>query len=376
MVSRSGSGFELRHRRAVDPYAHGHSRAETCAVDSDGVCHRPGCSSGSAGGGGRGHRRRPKYSSGPSSKTCKTLTWLRRASPWTSICGCAGRTRKSNPSATIEAMNSNGFQNTTTSSTGGVAPKPLYDAPVDLPDGSKYMLLRYQGVFSRKLMLQNYPFDTQVLRIVLKDERADTRKLEYVPDKKPISMARSLLLSIPGFSLGTPTLVIVAHQYETDFGDTSAPAEIPYSCIRIEIPVSRNPLPYLVKIVLPILIVIFVTSLIYAPPARLEEARAGIGITALLTIVALQWSAESSLPSVEYLTMLDVIYIVSMIYIAAAIGYTVLASRRNRHEMAQALTAAVDRRVGLISLAAYVILIAVTVYLHLRQAHPVTEFFP
>jgi hypothetical protein len=53
---------------------------------------------------------------------------------------------------------------------------------------------------------------------------------------------------------------------------------------------------------------------------------------------------------VDYLTMLDVIYIVSMVYILAAMAYTTLASRRNRAEMAQALTAKLDRRVGLISL--------------------------
>lgn len=289
--------------------------------------------------------------------------WLRWTNP------------KINPSASIESMNSNGFQNTTTSSTGGVAAKALYDAPVDLPDGSKYMLLRYQGVFSRKLMLQDYPFDTQVLRVVFKDETADANKLEYVADPDPISINKSLMMSIPGFSLGTPTLTVVQHQYETDFGNPAASSNTPYSCIRIEIPVQRNVLPYLVKIVLPIFIVILVTSLIYVLPARLEEARAGVGVTALLTIVALQWSAESDLPSVEYLTMLDLIYILSMAYIAAAMGYTVLASRRNRHEQAQALTGAVDRRVGIISLAVYAALIALTMYLHLHQAHPVTEHF-
>ncbi len=63
-----------------------------------------------------------------------------------------------------------------------------------------------------------------------------------------------------------------------------------------------------------------------------------------------------------------------MIYIAIAIGYTVLASRRNKHEMAQALTAAVDRRVGLISLLLYAVVIASTVYLHLRHAHPAPEY--
>ena len=54
--------------------------------------------------------------------------------------------------------------------------------------------------------------------------------------------------------------------------------------------------------VLPIFIVILISWLIYLLPARLEEARTGIGVTAMLTIVALQWTSDSSLPSVDYLT--------------------------------------------------------------------------
>ena len=40
------------------------------------------------------------------------------------------------PSDSIEPMNSNATQNTTTSKTGGVTGKPLYPAPIDMPDGS------------------------------------------------------------------------------------------------------------------------------------------------------------------------------------------------------------------------------------------------
>ena len=39
---------------------------------------------------------------------------------------------KIDPSATIESMNSEATQNTTSSSTGGVAGEPLYDAPLDM----------------------------------------------------------------------------------------------------------------------------------------------------------------------------------------------------------------------------------------------------
>ena len=124
---------------------------------------------------------------------------------------------------------------------------------------------------------------------------------------------------------------------------------------------------------LPIFIVILITSLIYLLPARLEEARTGIGVTAMLTIVALQWTTDASLPSVEYLTMLDLVYIVSMVYILAAMVYTVLASRRNRQEMAEELSGALDRRVGIISLVAYLVILGLTLAYYLSQRYNILD---
>ena len=275
------------------------------------------------------------------------------------------------PSATIESMNSEGTQNTTSSTTGGLAGEPLYDAPVDMPDGSKYQVLRYQGVFSRKMNLKRYPFDTQVLEMVFEDKRGNTSKIEFVPDANPITVNDAGSMSIPGYVLGAPSLTVAAHKYPTNFGDVSAEAGTPYSRIIIALPVTRDVLPYLVKIVLPIFIVVLITSLIYLLPARLEDARTGIGVTAMLTIVALQWTSDASLPSVEYLTLMDMVYIISMVYILAAMTYTVLASRRNRQEMAEALSVSMDRRVGITSLVLYLVILGITLAYYLNQHYNV-----
>jgi len=277
------------------------------------------------------------------------------------------------PSLTIEAMNSEGTQNTTSSASGGVSGEILYDAPLDMPDGSKYQVMRFQGVFSRKMNLEKYPFDTQVLEMVFEDKRRNKSGLEYVPDNPAVTINDGPAMSIPGYVLGTPTMIVVAHKYPTSFGDISVDAKIPYSRIIVALPVTRDVLPYVVKIVLPIFIVILITSLIYLLPARLEDARAGIGITAMLTIVALQWTTDASLPAVEYLTMLDLVYIVSMVYILAAMVYTVLASRRNRAEMAEALTAKLDRRVGVISLVVYLAILGLTLAYYLSQHYNVLD---
>jgi hypothetical protein len=89
--------------------------------------------------------------------------------------------------------------------------------------------------------------------------------------------------------------------------------------------------------------------------------------------VALQWTTDANLPAVQYLTMLDLVYIVSMIYILAAMAYTVLASRRNRAEMAQAFTAKLDRRVGIISLVAYLAILGLIVVYYLNQHYNVLD---
>lgn len=274
---------------------------------------------------------------------------------------------RTDPTDSVEVMNSNTFENTTTSQMGGIAAKPLYPAPRIMPDGSKYMAFRYQGVFSRKMNLEKFPFDVQNLVAIFEDQDQDTRQLVYVPDKNPIAI--SAAVNIPGYQIGTPSLTVRSHQYPTNFGDLTASPEEQYSRIIIAVPVTRDVLPYMVKLMLPILIVILITALIYVMPARFEDSRTGIGVTAMLTMVALQWTTDEGLPSVEYLTLLDLIYILSMLYILAAMGYTVIASRRTKKETADAILTSFDRRVGVTSLVIYAVMIAVALTYYLNHQY-------
>ena len=269
------------------------------------------------------------------------------------------------PTDSIEVMNSNARENTTSSATGGVSGRPFPEEPSEMPDGSKYQGFRYQGVFSKTMDLHRFPFDTQLLTVQLEDIDQDSRELEFVPDTEPVTINDQV--TIPGFEIGKPSLSVVGHQYPTTFGDLTVQSDPAYSRIVLAVPVARDALPYLVKIMLPIMIVILITSLIYMVPARLDEARTGMGITAMLTMVALQWSTDADLPSVEYLMMVDVIYVVSMAYILIAMGYSVFASRRSTEESADAVLRALDRRMGITSLVLYVVMIAIVVTWYLTQ---------
>jgi hypothetical protein len=269
------------------------------------------------------------------------------------------------PTDSIEVMNSNAMENTTSSATGGVSGRPFPAEPRVMPDGSKYQGFRYQGVFSKNMDRHRFPFDIQRLNVLLEDVNQNNRELEFVPDTSPVTINEQV--TIPGFQIGTPTLTVVSHQYPSSFGDLTVPPNPAYSRIVLAVPVARDALPYLVKIMLPIVIVVLITSLIYMIPSRLEDSRTGIGITAMLTMVALQWTTDADLPSVEYLMMVDVIYIVSMAYILFAMGYTVFASRRSTQESAEAILQALDRRMGITSLVLYVVVIAIVVTWYLTH---------
>jgi hypothetical protein len=56
---------------------------------------------------------------------------------------------------------------------------------------------------------------------------------------------------------------------------------------------------------------------------RYVEGRIGIGITALLTLVALQITSNSSLPEVDYLLLLDKLYILSYGFVVLTLAVIV-----------------------------------------------------
>ncbi len=181
--------------------------------------------------------------------------------------------------------------------------------PEVLDDGTLYQVLRIQGKFNTKLPLEQYPFDTQHLRVEIEDTTADVSGTVFEPDNDPISLTDSL--TIPGWDIGDPTLTVVDNTYDTDFGDPRFAGGATYSRAVFDLPVSRPKGTYALKLLLPMLLVALTATLSLLVHPQFVEGRIGIGITALLTLVALQLTSNSSLPEVDYLILLDKLYILS-----------------------------------------------------------------
>jgi hypothetical protein len=218
----------------------------------------------------------------------------------------------------------------------------LLDTPEEMPDGSRYSIIRYQGLFSTKFPLEAYPFDTQVLKVIMEDTLAGAQQQVYVADgDRPVMI--DPVITLPGFTVGKPTMRITTNTYPTNFGDLSKPRAEPYSRIIISIPVTRPVVAMSLKTFVPILLIVVCASLVFFVRPRYVEGRIGLGITALLTLVALQLTATASLPDVDYLMMLDKIFLLAYVFIIIALARVVATSWRGADAEAEAGIKRADR---------------------------------
>lgn len=200
-----------------------------------------------------------------------------------------------------------------------------YEEPVVLPSGEHYQVVRFQGRFSQKLPLYNYPFDRQTLTVKFEDGQREAAYLVYEPDPKGVVVNPELVL--PGFRRGEPRLVITDYAYPTDFGDPRNVKANVYSRVAVEIPIDRPVFACTVKFLLPVLCVVLCSALMLMLRSTWVDARIGIGITALLTIVALQITTNDDLPNVDYLVLMDKIYVGAYVYVIAGLGVVVRTTR-------------------------------------------------
>jgi len=196
-----------------------------------------------------------------------------------------------------------------------------YPQPVRLPNGDYYQVVRNQGRFSHKLKLYDYPFDEQNLTVEFEDSDMTTDKLVYEADPKALNVNPAL--ELPGFTIGRPEFKVYEVSYATNFGDPRPPPKTAHSRAIIDIPIARPVMTYGVKLLLPILCVIFCAALMFLFHPKHVDARVGIGITALLTIVALQITLNDALPEVAYLVLMDKVYLGAYLYIIAGLAVVV-----------------------------------------------------
>ncbi|MBM4346421.1 MAG: hypothetical protein FJ100_23845 [Deltaproteobacteria bacterium] len=195
------------------------------------------------------------------------------------------------------------------------------EEPEELENGERYQVVRAQGRFSCKLPLDDYPLDKQVLFIEFEDKNLDATQMTYVADSPSIEVNPNLVL--PGFAIDKAKFSISTRKYASNFGDPRGGKHLEFSRARIELPIHRPQAPHLIKMLLPVLCVVLCAAMMFLFRATYVDSRVELGITSLLTVVALQMTLNQDLPDIAYLVLVDKVYIATYLYVMAGIAVVV-----------------------------------------------------
>lgn len=190
----------------------------------------------------------------------------------------------------------------------------FYDTAKVLPDGYSYNGMRIEGRFYNSFLLNHFPLDHHNLEIRVENVDYPQDSLEFVPDSSN-SLFRPDFL-IPGWQIEGAGMKNHSNFYQTNFGETGVKNDS-YSNFTFHLTIGRPISYFLLKLLLPLLIVLAASlgGLIIHP--QYIDARVSLPIGGLLSCVFLQQSYSSALPDVGYMVLMDKIYLLAYMLIGA-----------------------------------------------------------
>ena len=115
---------------------------------------------------------------------------------------------------------------------------------------------------------------------------------------------------------------------------------------------------------MPIIIVMIASALGLVIPASYVDSKVNVPIFSLLALVAMHWGVSSALPEVNYLVMIDVLYIIAYVAVTAMLAFAVAGSWALQSRGEQA-TVAMERRALIVISLAYVLATAAVFIVYL-----------
>lgn len=199
--------------------------------------------------------------------------------------------------------------------------------------GNQYYIAgRAKGEFGFIADYTAYPFDKQIIPIQLEHTMLTSDQVEIVVDSQSY-----LNSGVSGDKWGlSPDLnfkdmIFVkslfqsdSRLYNTNFGDfTLTDYQSKYSQMSCNIYVKRNSIPYMLKFLIPLIIILGLAYLVFFIEADNLELACGLTVTSLLAAIAFQWTVSDDLPNVGYLSCADKVFYLGYVLIMLAMVQTV-----------------------------------------------------
>ncbi len=206
----------------------------------------------------------------------------------------------------------------------GFTKELFHDTTQVLPDGYNYNGMRVEGRFYHSFLLDDFPLDKHPLDIRIENVIFPLDSMVYLPDTSKNLLRQDFI--IPGWEIKQATLNSQHHHYKTNFGEPGRSGSA-FSDFYFELLITRPTSYFLMKLMLPLLVVMLASlgGLLIHP--LYIDARISLPIGGLLSCVFLQQSYSDALPDVGDMVLMDKIYLLAYFLIAAVMWRIITVTR-------------------------------------------------
>jgi hypothetical protein len=176
-------------------------------------------------------------------------------------------------------------------------------------DGSVEYSQRLQGEFTSRLQLRDFPFDRHDLSMEVVARGYSPEQVEFVSE---FGVGGAGELTITDWDVGEGTAEVVDRYVATQDRFIAS--------TQFKIPVKRRTGFYAMKTFLPLTLIIFMSWGVFWIKPGLLPPQIGISTSAILTLIAFQFSLGYMLPKLSYLTRVDRFLIGSTLLVFLAFG--------------------------------------------------------
>ena len=189
----------------------------------------------------------------------------------------------------------------------------------------------HQGDFYFSPDFRMYPFDKQKLHISIENTLLAETDFVILPDEESYSRSNQIPhmkgLSIDLINQERESYGILKSEilsgvgvYNTDFGDPDFSPISNYSRIDTVIYLERPIIPYISKLIIPLIIILLLVYYVFFLPPDKIDISAGLTVTSLLSAIAFQLAIGSELPDIGYIIYSDKVFYVCYFLIALSMA--------------------------------------------------------
>ncbi len=182
-----------------------------------------------------------------------------------------------------------------------------------------------KAVVKKDWDIEDFPFDNQILRIVVESGDAETTELVILPDTIN-SKFDSVHVSLEGWTIKDFKLIGSQRVYDSNYGDPEINGAASYSTVEFILHIERDGWGLFFKLFTGLYVAFGISVMPFFMGAENAE-RFGLLVGSLFAAVANKYIVDSILPETTIYTLVDKIHVITFIYILIDLILTVLAYR-------------------------------------------------